>query len=288
MIVFYLFSLLLAFIKSGIIKSNTIFDYSHSKGEPLHILAGSLSSYRAIIPLGYTNLHICHSEKIIKTEDTLGEILTGESFYTTGYQAYTNKDSFCQPLCYNNFSETQVKLIKRLIKRRYFTNWIVDKLPAGLIFYDKERKATSLKYYRGIPLGFRKDDDFYIYNHLQFHILLNRIGNNKYNVVGFHILPLSIKHNGKNPVCAKDPKNILDNFNYTNQPLVEGNILFTYDVVYEYSDITLASRWDHYRNSKSNIHWTGILITEILVIFTTLFIIYILNKNLNLDINSYN
>ena len=285
---FYLFSLLLAFIKSGIIKSNAIFDYSHSKGEPLHILAGSLSSYRAIIPFGYTNLHICHSEKIIKTEDTLGEILTGESFYTTGYQAYTNKDSFCQLLCYNNFTETQVKLIKRLIKRRYFTNWIVDKLPAGLIFYDKERKTTSINYYRGIPLGFRQDDVFYIYNHLQFHILLNKNDKNKYNVVGFHILPLSIKHNGKNPVCSKDPKNIADYFNYTRQPLVEGNILFTYDVVYEYSDITLASRWDHYRNSKLSIHWTGILITEILVVFTTLFIIYILNKNLNLDINSYN
>ena len=279
---------LLSFIDIGLIKSNSIFDYSHSKNEPLNILAGSLSSFRAIIPFEYTKLNICHSKKISKTEDTLGEILTGESFYTTGYLANTNEDNYCQILCYNSFTETQVKVIKKLIRRRYFTNWIVDKLPAGLIVYNKEEKTTSLKYFNGIPLGYYLDNEYYIYNHLQFHILLNKLANDKYNVVGFNILPLSIKHDGEKPVCAKDSKTILDNFNLPNQPLTEGNILFTYDVIYEYSDITLASRWDHYRTSKAGIHWTGILITEIIVIFITLFIIYILNKNLNQDIYSYN
>jgi transmembrane 9 superfamily protein 2/4 len=165
---------------------------------------------------------------------------------------------------------------------------MVDKLPAGIILYDKNLKITISKHYRGIPLGYYQDKDFYIYNHLQFRILLNKIDNNKFNVVGFNILPLSIKHKGMNPICAKDSKNYINNYNLSAQPLVEGKILFTYDVVFEYSDITLASRWDHYRASKSGIHWTGILITEILVIFTTLLIIYILNKNLNLDISSYN
>ena len=285
---FYFFSLLLALVESGFITSNAIFDYSHSKGEPLNILAGSLSSFRAIIPFEYTKLNICHSEKIIETEDTLGEILTGESFYTTGYQAKTNVDKYCQILCYNTFSETQVKVIKKLIRRRYFTNWMVDKLPAGIILYDKEQKTTTLKYFRGIPLGYYKDKDFYIYNHLQFHILLNKINDNKFNVVGFNILPLSIKHDGQKPTCAKDSKTYVSNFNLPAQPLVEGKILFTYDVVFEYSDITLASRWDHYRVSKAGIHWTGIIITEILVMSITLLIIYILNKNLSLDISSYN
>ena len=78
------------------------------------------------------------------------------------------------------------------------------------------------------------------------------------------------------------------NLNLPNQPLVVGKILFTYDVVYEYSDITLASRWDHYRTSKAGIHWTGILITEILVVAATLTIIYILKKNLTKDKSEYN
>ena len=56
-----------------------------------------------------------------------------------------------------------VNLMKKLIRRRYFTNWIVDKLPAGLIVYNQETKQTSLKYFNGIPLGYHKDRVFYIY-----------------------------------------------------------------------------------------------------------------------------
>ena len=279
---------LIAFIQGSLIQSNAIFDYSHTKGERLNILAGSLSSYRAIIPYEYTKLNICHSTKIHKTEDTLGEILTGESFYSTGYIADTNEDKYCQTLCYNNFSDNQVKVIQKLIKRKYFTNWILDKLPAGLIIYNLETKTTFLKYFRGIPLGFIYKDQFYIYNHLQFHILLNNIDEDRYNVVGFNIFPMSIKHNKDKPVCEKNSKDVLKNLILPYQPLVEGNILFTYDVIFEYSDITLASRWDHYRVSKAGIHWTGILMTEIIVVFVSLFITYILKKNLTQDISSYN
>ena len=48
------------------ITSNSIFDYSHEKGDSLNILAGALSSYRAIIPFGYNKLNICQSKKYIK------------------------------------------------------------------------------------------------------------------------------------------------------------------------------------------------------------------------------
>ena len=107
-----------------IIVSNSIFDYSHDKGEPLSIQAGSLSSRRGIIPYGYTRLNICQSQKVIKAEDTLGEILTGEVLYTTGYMANTNEDEFCQVLCYNTFTEKNVELIKRLIRRRYYEQFL--------------------------------------------------------------------------------------------------------------------------------------------------------------------
>ena len=284
----FIFSLLIFVKELYFIKSNKIFDYSHAKGEPLNILAGTLSSRRAIIPFEYTKLNICQSTKIQKAEDTLGEILTGESLYMTGYRAITNEDSFCKTLCYNSFTEIQVKAIQKLIKRRYFTNWIVDKLPAGLISYDKQTKTSAIRYFNGIPLGFFQNNQYYIYNHLQFHILLNKLNDDRYNVVGFNIFPMSIKHKESKPVCSKESSEILENINLPNQPLVPGKILFTYDVVYEYSDITLASRWDHYRTSKSGIHWTGILITEILVVAATLTIVFILKQNLTKDIYKYN
>ena len=283
----YFYFLILLYI-INFTKSNSIFDYSHAKGEDLEILAGSLSSRRAIIPYGYTKLNICQSRKIISVEDTLGEILTGESYYTTGYKAKTNEDQLCQVLCYNNFSEKNIKIYEKLIKRRYFSNWIVDKMPAGRIVYNQETKQTSLKYFQGIPLGFFIDGKIYIYNHLQFHILLNKIDEDKFNVVGFNVLPMSIKHDNDKPICATELKLLLNNFNKPFQPLEEGNILFTYDVIYEYSDITYATRWDHYKPSKEKIHWAGIYISELLVALVSIFVVIILKKNIKGDIDSYN
>ena len=282
------FFIIFIFCQIFYINSNSIFDYSHANGEPLSIQAGSLSSRRYIIPFGYTKLNICQSRKIIKAEDTLGEILTGESYYTTGYIANTNVDKYCQVLCYNNFTEKNYKIYQKLILRRYFTNWVVDKLPAGRILYNTETKQTSLSYFNGIPLGYMINGEYYIYNHLQFHILLNKVEDNRFNVVGFNILPMSIKHDNDKPKCVTEGKDLLKNFEIGPQPLQEGNILFTYDVIYEYSDIPFASRWEHYTTNNVSIHWTGIIISEFFVIIAAAFIIYIFRKNVNSEIDSYN
>ena len=277
----------LLFVQIALISTSVI-DYSHDQGEPLSIQAGSLSSRRGIIPYGYTRLKICDSQKVIKAEDTLGEILTGEVFYTTDYIANTNEDEYCQTLCYNDFSEKTVRLINKLIKRRYFTNWVVDKLPAGLILYNKETKQTSLKYFNGIPLGYIENGVTYIYNHYQFHILLNKVDDEKFNVVGFHILPISIKHNDAEPKCAKEEKDVLNDLEQEPQPLEAGKVLFTYDVIYEYSDITFASRWDHYKTTRAGVHWTGVIISEVVIVTMSVVIITILCRNLKRDINTYN
>ena len=284
----YFILLLLILGQINLIVSASILDYSHEKGESLSIQAGSLSSRKGIIPYGYTRLNICNSQKVIKAEDTLGEILTGEVLYTTDYIANTNEDEYCQVLCYNNFSEKNVNLIKKLIKRRYFTNWIVDKLPAGLILYNEETKQTSLQYFNGIPLGYEKDKTFYIFNHYQFHILLNKVDDDKFNVVGFNILPISIKHDKEKAVCAKESSDIMENLEKPPQPLEEGSILFTYDVIFEYSDITLASRWDHYKTARAGIHWGGIILSEVLIVAISIIFVSILCKNLRTDISSYN
>jgi len=47
-------------------------------------------------------------KKVIKAEDNLGEILTGEMLYTNDYIANTKEDEYYQMLCNNNFSEKTV------------------------------------------------------------------------------------------------------------------------------------------------------------------------------------
>ena len=130
---FYIFQSFLFFKVLVSIYSKGILDYSHEIGSELEIQAGLLSSINGIVPYSYEKIKICDVKKIIKAEDTLGEILTGEKIYNTGYIAKTGDNSFCEILCYNQFDKDSLNLIKNLINKNYFTNWYLDKLPAGLI-----------------------------------------------------------------------------------------------------------------------------------------------------------
>ena len=270
------------------IISKGILDYSHDINSDLQIQAGALSSINGIIPFSYEKLKICDTKKITKVEDTLGEILTGEKIFSTEYLAKTGKDSFCETLCYNQFDEKSLKLIITLIKRNYFINWYLDKLPAGLLNFDVNKKVSNIDYFTGIPLGYIQNDQIFIYNHLQFHILINEINKKKFNVVGFNILPISLSHNEDTPLCAKEAKNLLNNFDIHPQPLTGEKILFTYDVIFEKSNKTFALRWDHYKTSNTKIHWIGIFLSESIIFGLTLFIIIVLVKNIKTEIDVYN
>ena len=287
--IYFIYHLCLLYNIFIIIQSKGILDYSHDSNSELQIQAGALSSIDNIIPFSYSKLKICNTDKMVKAEDTLGEILTGEKIFSTEYHAFTGNDSLCEILCYNQFDEESLNLIKKLIKGNYFINWYLDKLPAGILSYNKETQITNIDYFKGIPLGYIENDIYYINNHLQFHILINEISRKKYNVVGFNILPMSLEHNGENPLCEKLSKNLLKNFDIKPQQLTENNkILFTYDIIFEKSNITLGLRWDHYKTSNTKIHWIGILLSQLIVIGLALIILLVLIKNINTDINIYN
>ena len=284
---FSFLGLILLFNSFISIISKGILDYSHEFGSELQIQAGALSSINGIIPFSYEKLKICDIKKVVKAEDTLGEILTGEKIFNTGYVAKTGNNSLCEVLCYNQFDQESSHLIKTLIKSNYFINWYLDKLPAGLINYNKEKK-TTIDYFKGIPLGYMENDKFFIYNHLQFHILINEINDEKFNVVGFNILPISINHNGEKEICAKETKQLLDNFNIEPQPLTQEKILFTYDIIFEKSNNTFALRWDHYKTSNTQIHWIGIFLSQIVIFGLSIIIIMVLVKNINTEVDMYN
>lgn len=252
-----------------------------------------MSSNNYIIPYSYNRLKICNLKRVKRAEDNLGEILTGEDLYISEYTANINENKFCEILCNNQFRKNTIRKIKRLIDRNYYSNWYVDKLPAGLIYYNYDTKKTDINYFYGIPLGKKEKDKYIIYNHLHFKILINKISEKRYNVVGLGILPMSMKHNGTNAICEKkydedfNFKSIVKEHEVLNSDDNQ-TILYTYDIVFEYSNITLASRWDHYKSSDTKIHWTGIIISTLILIILTIIIAFLLTKIIKKDIDNYN
>ena len=289
---FNILRLIISIFQLSVFKENN--NLQLSKSDLINIQAGSLSSEQSIIPFGYNKLEICQSIKDDKRY-TLAEILTGEELFNTDYFANIDENKFCDEICSNEFKENSINSIKKLIKREYYSNWYIDNLPAGLLIYNKKKKKYDIDYFKGIPLGYfdKKDNKFYIYNHLQFHILINKIKNDKYNIVGFNILPISIDYNSinkKNNKCIFS-KNNTDYPLYEDiqkQELKEGNITFKYDTIFEISDIKFKSRWNNYKKKYKKFRWAGLIYSNLLIIILSIIIFIIFSKNVKNDIDIYN
>ena len=276
-------------------KSAMLFDYSHEEGSKINIQVGSLSSNNYIIPYSYKRLQICDFGKLKRVEDNLGEILSREDLYISNYFTNINENKYCALLCNNQFMRHNLKILRRLIERNYHTNWYVDSMPAGLIYYNPETQKEEVDYFSGIPLGKKEDNKYIIYNHLHFKILINKANSktekNKYNIVGLSVLPVSIQHNisNINSTCLKNISNPEKEINPQYIYDIEYQmVVFTYDIVFEKSNITLASRWDHYKTSNQSIHWTGIIISISILTFSTVVIALLFANNIKKDIDNYN
>jgi len=157
---------------------------------------------------------------------------------------------------------------KAAIQQGLEYNWYVDGMPSAHRYENQDRVA--IRYWGGIPLGQRGEtdeqksdrrgehderyknsspDEWYIHNHLNIEIMywklpgLDDKQREQYRVVRTTMQPYSIKHefdgstfpaNLYNPIasCAFNVPTYYNELNTTKPQLAEGQVLFTYDVVF--------------------------------------------------------
>lgn len=165
----------------------------------------------------------------------------------------------------------------------------------------KKNDGKEIKTYdRGYPVGVKgKDGKYYINNHLHFKVLYHEdkeSGTSR--IVGFEVEPFSVEHevkgewkgeqselstcNAKSDVHVKDQEK-------RQKVDDDEEIVFSYDVVYEASDIAWASRWDTYLiMTDKQVHWFSIINSLMIVIFLSGMVAMIMLRTLHRDISRYN
>ena len=119
-------------------------------------------------------------------------------------------------------------------------------------------------------------------------------------VCAFAVEPLSVKHKYKGaftndmsklnlltvPVGPDLPPQAVE---FKPGPAADQEIVYTYDVKWEYSDIRWASRWDLYLYmGDDQIHWFSILNSLAIVLLLTGIVAMIMMRTLRRDFNRYN
>lgn len=286
-------------------------------GGKLSVKVNSLTSIDTEMPFSYYSLPFCKPPEGVKdSAENLGELLMGDRIENSPYRfkMYTNETEIF--LCKSDpLSGETFKILKKRIDEMYQVNLILDNLPA--IRYTK--KEGYVLRWTGYPVGVKLQDDYYIFNHLKFKVLVHKYEETnmanvmgtgdaaeviptagkegsdgpEYMVVGFEVIPCSVVHNidsAKNlNRYDKYPSPVKCDPNTVSMPIKEGqSIIFTYDVEFEKSDIKWPSRWDAYLKMEgSKVHWFSILNSLMVITFLAGIVLVIFLRTVRRDLTRY-
>eukprot|EP00164_Ancoracysta_twista_P001602 GFYU01002103.1.p1 GENE.GFYU01002103.1~~GFYU01002103.1.p1 ORF type:complete len:652 (+),score=198.47 GFYU01002103.1:195-2150(+) len=289
-------------------------------GDKVEVKVNSLTSSKTMLPYTYYDIPTCPpSEELNMKHENLGEILHGDRIFNSPYKFRMFKPTNCQVVCkvpQENLDEESLQKLSQMISEEYRVNMIVDNLPAATkkvyTFESEEGEASfTTVYERGFPLGFVGSNEnkgaqegmAYLNNHITFtvkyHKDVSRFKGGR--IVGFEVKAASIRHKYQSweekatrlDTCSEEmPFNMMDYENKGLGPLpvqAGQEFIYTYDVVWEHSDLMWASRWDLYLESADNqIHWFSIVNSLMIVMFLTGMVAMIMIRVLRQDFQRYN
>ncbi|KAK6139619.1 hypothetical protein DH2020_026643 [Rehmannia glutinosa] len=272
-------------------------------GEALEVKVNKLSSTKTQLPYDYYFLSYCKPPKIRNRAENLGEVLRGDRIENSVYSFSMREPESCKVACRVKLTASSAKNFKKKINDDYRVNMILDNLPVAVLWQRKDESDRKI-YERGFRVGFKgkfsggKDQRYFIYNHLNFKVKYHPDPDTETSrVVGFEVTPLSINHqykkwnenNTKLSTCKPNSLTVPQPGIVPQGIDADKEIVFTYDVSFEASDIRWASRWDTYLlMNDDQIHWFSIINSLMIALFLSGMVAMIMMRTLYKDIAKYN
>ncbi|XP_003976709.2 transmembrane 9 superfamily member 4, partial [Takifugu rubripes] len=280
------------------------------EGDTVDIKAVKLTSSRTQLPYEYYSLPFCKPDTVFYKGENLGEVLRGDRIVNTPFTVEMTKNRKCEMVCSKKtLSVSESKLMAERIREEYYVHLIADNLPVAtrLEFYpnreaageDEQKKdaAKDVQFEHGYRLGFVDSNKFYLHNHLSFILYfhkeqLEEENIHNYRVVRFEVVPRSVQVEDLKAVVTDNTCTLPEASGAAPQeidPTKENQVLFTYSVHWEASEIKWASRWDTYLTmSDVQIHWFSIVNSVVVVFFLSGILSMIIIRTLRKDIANYN
>jgi transmembrane 9 superfamily protein 2/4 len=273
----------------------------YQDGDKVDIRVHKLSSPKTHLPYDYYSLPFCEpTEGKTRVAENLGEVLHGAVIQNSPYEILMGKSEF-KVCCMSKLSRVQKTNLVNKVRMDYRIHMIMDNLPAATKMIAEMPDGTKKDMYdRGFRLGFIGSKDIpgtepgtaYVNNHLRFIVKYHKSDTfSGARIVGFEVEAYSVKHTYEGEWNAKDPK-------LTSVPLrpdlppmkaISNEVIFTYDVVWEHSDIAWASRWDLYLYmGDDQVHWFSILNSLVIVLLLSGIVAMIMVRTLRRDLAEYN
>ena len=258
-----------------------------------------LTSTKTQLPYEYYSLPFCQPDNVENVAENLGEVLRGDRIMNSHYELKMRVEETCKILCRKELTGAEAKLFSVRIEEDYRVHWVMDNLPSATKYVDETVPSKPVTIYDlGFPLGFKGSADIpgtkegvgYLNNHLLITIKYHTDESFEgARIVGFEIEPSSIKHSYSGAWKNGDTQLATCGGSAPSTPLAldkPGEVVFTYDVKWEYSEVKWASRWDTYLLiGDEQIHWFSIVNSLMIVLFLSGMVAMIMMRTLHRDFN---
>ncbi|PQP99208.1 transmembrane 9 superfamily member 10 [Prunus yedoensis var. nudiflora] len=272
-------------------------------GDPLNPKVNKVTSTKTQLPYSYYSLPYCRPEHIVDSAENLGEVLRGDRIENSPYEFKMREPQMCNVVCHVTLNAKTAKEFKEKIDDEYRVNMILDNLPL-VVPVPRPDQENSFVYQHGFHVGLRgqyagnKDEKHFINNHLTFTVKYHKDPmTESARIVGFEVKPFSVKHeyegewSKKTRLTTCDPhaKRTVTSSESPQEVEDKKEIIFTYDVEFQESDVKWASRWDTYLlMADDQIHWFSIVNSLMIVLFLSGMVAMIMLRTLYRDISKYN
>ncbi|EFO25063.2 transmembrane 9 superfamily protein member 4 [Loa loa] len=259
--------------------------------DPIEVKGIKITSTKTIVPYEYYSLPFCRPQGAIHyISENLGEVMRGDRIVNTPFAIFMKRDIKCNTTCSSHIpvsiSPENSENLARRIKEEYHVHLLVDNLPC-ITRYQIE-STNEVIYENGYRLGWEDNGRYYVNNHLDIILRYHQPRPGVYRVVGFEVQPQSIDSSRFKFASDSSECTVTDG---KNQEVGEGinNIIWTYSVTWEKSDVPWASRWDAYLSMKDvHIHWFSIVNSIIVILCLFGFLSVIIVRTVRKDIAKYN
>lgn len=271
------------------------------KGEALTVKVNKLTSTKTQLPYTFYSLDYCRPPEIVDSAENLGEVLRGDRIENSPYEFKMREPQMCNILCRKTLNAKTAKDFKEKIDDEYRVNMILDNLPLVVRI-----ERTELRVYQqGFNVGVKgqyagtKEQKHFIYNHLKFTVKYHQDKETgATRIVGFEVEPFSVKHAYEGEwsektttltTCNPHAKREVTSSESPQEVEDKNEVIFTYDVRFQDSEIKWASRWDTYLlMADDQIHWFSIVNSLMIVLFLSGMVAMIMLRTLYRDISKYN
>ncbi|KAI7728525.1 hypothetical protein M8C21_001043 [Ambrosia artemisiifolia] len=252
------------------------------KGDKLRVKVNKLASTKTQLPYSYYSIPYCRPNKIVDSAENLGEVLRGDRIENSPYEFQMRVPEMCNVVCRIVLDDKTTKEFKEKIDDEYRVNMILDNLPL-VVPMTRLEKDSPIIYQHGFFVGRKiqyagtKEEKYFINNHLTFTVKYHKdLQTDSARIVGFEVNAFSVKHQydgdwtGKNRLttCDAHAKRTVTSSDPPQEVENKKEVIFTYDVDFQESDIKWASRWDTYLlMADDQVHWFSIVNSLMIVLF---------------------